>query len=126
MHTIPRLLGLAAITAMSAGSVLAEGTMDDHHRAIEMQNRMSAESALLGAGPTKLPTEPQTEAETVADTPDQRDLVGMPLDDPRADANPVGNNHIIDVDEPVLPENPVPQAQIPPAMTVDGRMDGTD
>lgn len=125
MHTISRLLAVAATSAMFAGSVLAEGTMDEQQQAIEKQNQMSTESALRGSGPSKPPLESDTPSRVPLEATAQRDMVGMPLDDPNSSASPLGNNHIVDVDEHVneVDNQRRSEPQIPQPMTVDGLSD---
>lgn len=108
------LFALVVLTALFAGSVLAEG-VDEQQRQIEAQNKAATDKAMdymdtQDANRTMPAMRPQNEV-TVQDG---RDMVGNPLDDTQKDASTIGSDHIIEMDDSM---QPVPQE----TLGVDGR-----
>lgn len=110
--TMHKVLSIAALGVMFAGSVLADSIgMEAQKQQMEINERVARGEISKDAAGTVPPIAPNQD--TSLEVQDGRDMVGTPLDDGKTSDNTIGGDHIIEMGDNVPDDDTDP-------MTVDG------
>lgn len=105
-----KVLSIAALGVMFAGSVLADSIgMDAQKQQMQMNERAArgeASEGTMGTVPPDIPANQDTRIEVN----DGRDMVGTPLDDAATEDSTIGGDHIIEMDDNVPDDDSNPMA----------------